>query len=569
MQAAAHTPGGFGGVSQEVGKEFTQADESPIAPQAGPVGRAAGILFRTPAGEVLFMHRGDGGDFPRTWGFPGGHLEEGETPEQAARREALEETGFDYTGPLEQIHDDGQFVTFLARIDEQFPVTLCDESTGYTWAADDALPVPAHPGTGPALQIAAAETETDFARLLRDGLIPSPHRLGNMLLFAMRISGTGMAYRNKLDEYVWRDPLLYLTPEFLERCNGLPVVWQHPEKDVLDSKSYVNSNVGTIVMPYIKGEEVWGIAQIRDMQAAEEMASKQLSTSPTVIFAESSGNVTITLADGAPMLIEGKPVLLDHLAVCEMGVWDKEGPPQGVQLDHQLPEVQKMPEEAQAAKADSASGTPAADPALKVIADSMSALASTMADSMAKLTARMDSLETTKPAPVLDPKADADGTPEPEKTDAKADAEDKEKKEEEDVKADADEPAAYADAQARADSVYAAFGDSAPRPLQGESLMAYRRRLARKLQTHSTAWKAVKLEAIGDAAALAVAETQIYADAANAARNPVDLPGGKLMEITRTDATGRRISEFRGSPNAWMDSFKAPGQRLVKINKEA
>jgi 8-oxo-dGTP pyrophosphatase MutT (NUDIX family) len=562
MRAAAHTPGGYGGVPQAVGKEFV-GDEAPIAPQAGPAGRSAGILFRTRHGETLFMHRGDGGDFPRTWGFPGGHLEPGETPEQAARREALEETGHAYEGPLLQIGDDGQFVTFLARIDEQFPVTLCDESTGYTWADAGSLPAPMHPGTGQALQVASAETETDFARLIRDGLIPSPHRLGNMVLFALRISGTGMAYRSKLNEYVWRDSSLYLTPEFLERCNGLPVVWHHPDKNILDSQSYIDSNVGTIVMPYIKGDEVWGIAQIRDLEAAEEMAAKQLSTSPGVAFAETSGNFTITLADGSPMLIEGKPVLLDHLAVCEVGVWDKEGPPEGVQIDHQLTtEVQEMPEEKKDdTVVDSASGAP--DSALRAIADSMAIMAS----GMKALTARVDSLETTKPAPALKAKADDDTKPEPEKAEAKADAEPEKK--EEDVKADDDDRAAYADAQARADSVYAAFGDAAPRPLQGEGLMAYRRRLARKLQPHSAAWKDVKLDALGDAAALTVAEGQIYADAAKAARNPVDLPNGQLMEITRTDATGRRISEFRGSPSAWMDGFKAPAQRMVRINKEA
>ena len=32
MQAAAHTPGGFGGVPQSVGKEFTKGDEIPAGP---------------------------------------------------------------------------------------------------------------------------------------------------------------------------------------------------------------------------------------------------------------------------------------------------------------------------------------------------------------------------------------------------------------------------------------------------------------------------------------------------------------------------------------------------------
>jgi 8-oxo-dGTP pyrophosphatase MutT (NUDIX family) len=51
---------------------------------------AAGVLVRHPAnGAVLLQLRGD----DATWGLPGGRLEPGETLEQAARRELLEETG--------------------------------------------------------------------------------------------------------------------------------------------------------------------------------------------------------------------------------------------------------------------------------------------------------------------------------------------------------------------------------------------------------------------------------------------------------------------------------------------
>lgn len=43
-------------------------------------------------GEVLLVRRG-GATFGGLWSFPGGHVEWGETIEDAARREVLEETG--------------------------------------------------------------------------------------------------------------------------------------------------------------------------------------------------------------------------------------------------------------------------------------------------------------------------------------------------------------------------------------------------------------------------------------------------------------------------------------------
>ncbi len=51
---------------------------------------AGGCIFNS-KGEVLLQRRGD----TDKWGFPGGAIELGETPQMAAVREAKEETGLD------------------------------------------------------------------------------------------------------------------------------------------------------------------------------------------------------------------------------------------------------------------------------------------------------------------------------------------------------------------------------------------------------------------------------------------------------------------------------------------
>jgi hypothetical protein len=174
------------------------------------------------------------------------------------------------------------------------------------------------------------DTEIDIARAIAAGELPSPQRWGNVWLFDLRITGTQKSYRPSLREHVWRDPSLYLTDEFLARCNGLPVVIDHPEGPMLDGKELHDRVIGTIFLPHVRGSEVWGVARVYDQAAAALMASEQLSTSPGVVFSAASGNREVKLADGSTFLIEGKPAIIDHLAVCQAGIWDKGGPPSGV-----------------------------------------------------------------------------------------------------------------------------------------------------------------------------------------------------------------------------------------------
>ncbi len=51
---------------------------------------AGGVVFRLDSGQPLFLLIRDS---YQNWGFPKGHLEDGEAPEAAALREVAEETG--------------------------------------------------------------------------------------------------------------------------------------------------------------------------------------------------------------------------------------------------------------------------------------------------------------------------------------------------------------------------------------------------------------------------------------------------------------------------------------------
>jgi 8-oxo-dGTP pyrophosphatase MutT (NUDIX family) len=301
--------------------------EPPPAPDPdAPLPRAAGVLFYTPEGRVLLMRRTDG----QGWAIPGGSLEQGEDAETAARREVVEETGYAHEGALglwtrRQLWD-VDFTTFRARVDAEFAPTLNEEHDRWCWV-DRQLALAATSQLHPGVRIALARFDMDelaVAYAIRDGELTSPQYYGrDLMLIAMRITGTGASYRPSIEQFVWRDPSLYMNPYFLERCNGLAVILEHPRKTMLNTSEYRKRVIGAIFVPYIKPEveEVWGIAKIHDMDAGEALATRVTSTSPAVLcFGDK-----IETRDGANVLIEQTPHLLDHLAVLieHPGVWDK------------------------------------------------------------------------------------------------------------------------------------------------------------------------------------------------------------------------------------------------------
>lgn len=115
-------------------------------------GHAAGIVFVAPDGEVLLLRRSSTEqNYGGHWALPGGKADDGETPEQAADREAHEELGG--TAPkgekrlLSSVRTPNgmAFHTFAQHAPEKFVPKLNDEHSGYAWASRDMLPEPLHP----------------------------------------------------------------------------------------------------------------------------------------------------------------------------------------------------------------------------------------------------------------------------------------------------------------------------------------------------------------------------------------------------------------------------------------
>lgn len=297
---------------------------------------AAGVLFLTSCGKSLFLLRGPGGDHPLEWGIPGGKAEpEDESLCATAIRETLEECGYAAAPPELHLHTrrapegEADFSTFVCHIEAPFQPVLCDEHIAWAWAPLASPPLPAHPGLAVALA-RFSMIDIDVAQAMADGDLTSPQVYESLTLFAIRITGTGKSYRPKLKEHVWRDPEIYLNERFLSRCNGLPVIVEHPKASTLTSAEFNRRMVGTIILPFIRGDEVWGIARIMDDKTIQLMKEDQISTSPGVTFDFRSENVEAETPSGEKVLIEGIPSLMDHLALCWAGVWDKGGPPTGV-----------------------------------------------------------------------------------------------------------------------------------------------------------------------------------------------------------------------------------------------
>lgn len=605
MEAAAHGHSTLG-IPKSVGEEFVNADKH-RNDSTSP--NCAGILFRAPGPQYLLVKRSDTGE----WEQPGGHIEADESPEEAAARECVEEIGgcpdgIRWIARTTTNPDGGDYTCFLQDVSEPFEPKLNDEHTEWQWVAPNALPESTHPEVIKTIGLLTGN-ELDISRRMAAKELPSPQRYENVWLFDLRITGTGLSYRTALDEYSWRTPDDFLTEEFCQRCNGLPVIFEHPDT-LLNSKEYRERNVGSIFLPYLTADEVWGIAKVFDDDAAVLMHESHESTSPAVVFRD-AGSAEFLEIDGKTVLIEGKPSYLDHLAICKEGVWDKGGEPSGVnngeiRMDANVEQVPAWAD-AFGKRLDEACSTMSARldalenkggdpmPTAPMTADSAAgelgaaeaagkkeheleaaALAAGAVEESAEAKAAREAQERSDAAEAARLDSEEKERKEKEAMERKDTAErlDAQSRENADLKAKLEAmnaritslttPLSVSDrdalsaTQARWDSVAQMLGDSIPAPVHGESPIAYRQRLASRFQKHSERMKAVRLDSL-DGAMLDMAEEQIRMDAQAFARSPAAMTVGKIQPRRYHDAAGRQITEYDGDMNAWLGFFKHEG----------
>jgi hypothetical protein len=463
-------------------------------------------------------------------------------------------------------------------------------------------------------------TDHEAAEAVRDGLLPSPTKFGEFWLFALRVTGTGAAFRDQLEEYAYRHKELWTSPAFLERAASIPIIWGHPEKSGLTSDEYRERSIGNAVLSYVEGDSVWCVAKIFDADSAKLMENGSFrSTSPGVTPPKGAEATKLEGDEGKRILNEPLPLVLDHLAICEQGVWDAGGPPVGVKLSALIEEqsVTKEEEEKLAKERDDArSRADAAESKLKQYEDARK-------DAEAK--AKKDAEEEKERADKS--KRDAEETErqavekaEKEKADAKRDARKSrhdsekhdgahndcsrcdafEKGEVEDKKKDAaaavetvnpeidklhdarradskrieelaaeiaalkkqptmDDANAIATAYHRYDSIYQMLGERVPQHMPGESPIAYRRRLADGLRKHTKTWKEHVLHDAVTGPAFDMLEDSIINEALAEAKNPTrtDANAGRLIERT-TEQNGKTRTEFYGDSSVAFAPFEAP-----------
>lgn len=266
------------------------------APLATTVNGAAGIQFVTPTGHALFLKRGPNCDHPGTWCWPGGGIEGDETPEQAARRETAEETGFkakEELSPIDhQADDEVAFTTFGQGVPEPFSPHLNEEHVAHAWAPLSDPPLPLHPGVEKTIAKQNAATAKDCFAFDRATVRRIDPHNGHLHVATTNISKANVCPYLGREIPDWQDLKLepekiynlFRDPQELAKAaptfNNLPLLRRHVENTAADHNTEdVIGSTGTdanFTNPYLQNSLViWDGPYI---EAVEDESQKELSS---------------------------------------------------------------------------------------------------------------------------------------------------------------------------------------------------------------------------------------------------------------------------------------------------
>jgi 8-oxo-dGTP pyrophosphatase MutT (NUDIX family) len=139
------TPGSRGTGAPGPGEDGAPRDGTAALDESRVRRRGVMTVVVSPEGRVLLLRRA----IPFLWDLPGGGIEPGESPEQAAVRECREETGYEievervvgrYLHP--SVHGPGDQLTsaFRGRVAGGAPRGIGPETTGLRWCEPGKLP---------------------------------------------------------------------------------------------------------------------------------------------------------------------------------------------------------------------------------------------------------------------------------------------------------------------------------------------------------------------------------------------------------------------------------------------
>ena len=167
-----------------------------------------------------------------------------------------------------------------------------------------------------------AQLKKDYAL----GNIKGITDVGDYFYMPVRITGSGLNIRKQGETLIVadRNKTEFFNEAFIDHCKSLPIIIEHPtdnkgNKDMLNNDTLPkNAIIGNTIDAWIAGkdgDEVWGLARIYDKTLLEKIKDGKInSTSP---------GVRIYYKESDPDFKTEVPYIINHLAFCEMGHWDK------------------------------------------------------------------------------------------------------------------------------------------------------------------------------------------------------------------------------------------------------